>query len=172
MGTPESSWASERPPAWVDVVEYVGNVGVTVLHGLRGDLTDRRARLAVALVEVADGVGTAVLRHRYPRPRSADMRLVSAAMTSARDRGELDVAELRRDPAFRAAQDRLNRRTAWLLVYGASALAAQRLLLGELKRRRVRRPHLVAGLALAAAQSAYRVGTLVAERRQRVGGHA
>lgn len=34
---------------------------MTVLHGLRGDLTDRRARLAAALVDVADSVGTAVL---------------------------------------------------------------------------------------------------------------
>lgn len=169
MVAPESSANSERSPAWVDAVELIGNVGNTVLNGLRGDLTDRRARWVVGLVSLAGSAGTALLRNRYPRS-SADMRLVTAARKAARARGELDVAELRRDPAFRTAQARLNRRTVQLLIYGVSAAVAHRFLLAELKRRSVRRPHLVAGIALAAAQTAYRVGTLVVENRQRANG--
>lgn len=169
MVAPESSADSGRPPAWVDAAKLVGDVGNTVLHGARRDLSDRRARWALTVVQAASTVGAALLSHRYPSS-SADQRVIAAALKDARARGELDIAELRRDPAFRAAQARLTRRTVRLLIYGVSAAVAHRILLAELKRRRVRRPHLVAGIALATAQTAYRVGTLVAEKRQRENG--
>lgn len=166
MSAPAANERSDRPPVWVDAVEVVGNAGITVLRVVGRGLTDRRARWAVGLVQVAGSAGTALLRHRYPRRRSADMRLVSAALDDAKERGALEVAELRRDPAFRAAQGRLSRRAAWMVVYAVGTLATERLLLAELRRRGVRRPHLVTGIAMATIQSTYRVGTLLAERRQ------
>lgn len=166
VGISHSSGGTQRPRAWVDGIEFVGNVGNTVLHGVRGDLTDRGARWAVTGVQVAGVVGSALLRRRYPRTQSPDARLVSTVMKDARQRGEAHTAELRRDPAFRAAQARLNRQSAWMLVYGISTLVAHRLLLADLKRRAVRRPHLIAGVALAITQCTYRAATLVAESQR------
>lgn len=165
-----SSADDERSPAWVDAVELVASVSNPVLDGLRRDLVDRRARWAVTVVRVAGISGTALLRRRYPKPVSADQRLVSATLRDARARGELDVAELRRDPAFRAAQARLNRHVAQMMIYAVGVIVAHRLLLAELKRRGVRRPHLVAGVAMATAQTTRRVGTLIAENRRRATG--
>lgn len=57
-----------------------------------------------------------------------------------------------------------------MMIYAVGFIVAHRLLLAELKRRGVRRPHLVAGVAIATVQTARRVGTLVAENRRRANG--
>lgn len=154
--------AQERqtPPGWVEVVTFGCRVGSTVLHGARGDLTSRRARWAVSGVAVAGGVGAELLSLRYPRPQSADQRLVATAMRDARELGDVDVAELRLDPVFRAAHDRLRRNVAVTVVYGAGVMLGRQVLLAALMRRGVRRPHLITGIAVAALQTAQRVGAV------------
>lgn len=149
----------------LDGIELVGNAG-TVLRGVRDDLTDHRARWAVTVIQVAGAVGWAVLRHRYPRAQSPDAQLVSATMKDARRAGKPNLTELRRDPAFRAAQTRLTRRAVWSLIYGIGLAAGHRLLLAESKRRETRRPHLIAGTAVATTQTGVRIATLIVETRR------
>lgn len=162
----ESSVENRRmPPAWAEVVKYLGGVSVPVLNGVRHELASRRGRRVMLMVQIACGGVAAAVEYRYPRPRSADQELVIATVREASDNGRLDLEELRGDPAFRAAHDRVKRQSALVALYGAGMMVGQQVLLAVLMRQGVRRPRLIVGLTLAAVHTAYRMGMFVADNR-------
>ncbi|MFC7621488.1 hypothetical protein [Microlunatus sp. GCM10028923] len=134
------------------IIQVGGRFGLRILDGVRRDLGGRRARWAVGAVELVGAFGLGLHQTRCGSSTDREPEYV-AALRSAREDGPDAVRAVLDEPRFRVSRRRIERGLLISVGVAAVTTVGHRVLLQELKRRGVRRPHLMAGLTVGTVEA-------------------